>query len=67
MIKAEVETINGTKGIRLIIRGTEQDLYNEFRAIFSKVINDDGLFSIANDAMVSVKQDIIIQNYKEKK
>lgn len=67
MIKVEVETRNDTKGVSLVIRGNDEELYNEFRALFSKVINNDGLFSIANDAMVSVKQDIIIQNYKENK
>lgn len=67
MIKSEVETRNGKKGVSLIITGETEELYNEFRALFTKVINNDDLFSIANDAMVSVKQDIIIQNYKEKK
>ena len=67
MIKVEVETRNDTKGVSLVIRGNEEELYNEFRALISKSILDDGLYKIASDAMETVKADLIIQNYKEKK
>ena len=67
MIKSEVETRNGKKGVSLIITGETEELFNEFRALYSKVITDDGLMRISENALESVKLDIIIKNFKEKK
>ena len=67
MIKTEVETRNGKKGVSLIITGETEELYNEFRALFSKVSEDDNLYKIAVKAMESVKLDQIIKNFKENK
>lgn len=67
MIKAEVETRNGKKGVDLIIRGNNEEIFNELRALYSKIISDDNLYKIANNALESVKLDMLIKNYKENK
>lgn len=67
MIKAIVDTQNTKKGVSLVIMGTKQDLFNEMRALFVKIIDDDDLFTLATDVMESVKRDDIIKYFKEKK
>lgn len=67
MIKSHLTHKNGQKGIELTIMGDEEVLFNEFRAIFNKVINDDKINQIANDALESLKQEEIIKNFKENK
>lgn len=67
MIKSEVEVRNGKKGVSLIITGDTEELFNEFRALYSKVVDDEGLYKIATDALNSVQRDIIIKNFKENK
>ena len=67
MIRAEVETQNGKRGVNLIIRGTNEELFNELRALYFKIISDDDLMKIYINALDSVKLDILIQNYKENK
>ncbi len=67
MIKAEVDTQNGKKGVSVIIRGDTDELYNELRALYHKFLNNDDLYKIAYNAMESVKMGLIIQKYKENK
>ena len=67
MIKSHLTTKNGSKGIELTIMGDEEVLVNEFRAIYHKVIHDDKINQIAIVALESLKQEEIINNYKENK
>lgn len=54
------------KGVDLIIRGTNEELYNELRALYIKITSDD-LMKISTNALETVKLDLIIKNYKENK
>lgn len=67
MIKSHVTTKNGQKGIELTIMGDEEVLFNEFRAIYHKVIHNDKINQIATDALESLKQEELINNFKENK
>lgn len=67
MIKSHLKTINGSKGVELTIMGDEEVIFNEFRALYHKIIHDDKINRIATDALESLKQDEIIKNFKENK
>lgn len=67
MINVNKQVIDGKEGVFLIIEGDNVEIYNELRALFSKITSDDNLTKIAVNAVESLKMDMLIKNYKEKK
>ena len=64
MIKAELDKRNGTKGTTITLMGSKEELFHEFRAIFSMIADNDELNRIATDALNSLEHDAIIKNFK---
>lgn len=58
MIKTYKKTVNGEKGTNCDIKGSNEEVYNDFRAILNTCIVHPELLAILSEAIGSLDQEL---------